>query len=762
MSDAEDGGVDFSKVDWDDERRKNLIRSGAAPKVQVVKDLLGSIKSHKGLATVKKQLKVDTKKKKQREQTLKTPLHSQAQKRLGSKVAFKEVRNEVSAWEEIITENRIADQLVYPLNKEDRDVLKFESAVEKSQAFRPKTETERKMAELLGTSKNNLKNDEIYTEAEKEIINAMSVKEAKEKLKELQKQRRLMSFQQEKFARQAKIKSRQYHRIKKRQARKEAIKEFEELLAKDPEAAKEKLLVLQGDRAYERATLRHRGQNKWSKEIRTYASRNVELQKEMADHHRFGRELKQKLGNDLDESSSDSDGSDEDETLAGKKKLTLEEVMKLAADEAAEEAKSKQIESTETNPWLKASLSKLRAEKKAKQNETRLTEAEFAKRGGGSGEIDFEIPEDDPFAAPLEKLVKDAERAELQSQIETAKAKLLEKAKPAPVEATPTPKTKAAKRKAKKAAAEAAATPQTPKAAPEPEVEEAETPVPSKKAKKGKKATASVETSPVTPAADLSKVKLRDVFADVEKTVKEHVTTLAANKKAKRHATETAAEKKAARTAEAKELEAKAKAKKAAAPGVDIDLKSYLEASSATATNMPDNIEACLEEAEQQDMETDNMLAEAFAGDDVFQEFEDEKQRVEDDENPITEDVDVHSMGWGSWTGPGIAEKKKKKTIVKTKPHRKDGKTAHVIIRENVDQPITKLQPESVPFPYTRATEFEAVLQQPIGRDWNPTTYTAALTKPEIVAPAGRIIRPLSKETLRKRQNKAVSSDEED
>lgn len=106
------------------------------------------------------------------------------------------------------------------------------------------------MAEVLGKSKNNLKNDDMYTEAEKEIIKAMSLKEARAKCHELQKTRRLQGYQEAKFRRQAKIKSKQYHRIKKRQERRNQIKEFEELLVKDPEAAKEKLLQLQTDRAY--------------------------------------------------------------------------------------------------------------------------------------------------------------------------------------------------------------------------------------------------------------------------------------------------------------------------------------------------------------------------------------------------------------------------------------------------------------------------------------------------------------------------------
>lgn len=54
----------------------------------------------------------------------------------------------------------------------------------------------------------------------------------------------------------------------------------------------------------------------------------------------------------------------------------------------------------------------------------------------------------------------------------------------------------------------------------------------------------------------------------------------------------------------------------------------------------------------------DNFLTEAYADDDVLGEFKEEKKRVEDVENP--KPIDLNLNGWGSWTGPGIVDKKKK------------------------------------------------------------------------------------------------------
>ena len=163
------------------------------------------------------------------------------------------------------------------------------------------------------------------------------------------------------------------------------------------------------------------------------------------------------------------------------------------------------------------------------------------------------------------------------------------------------------------------------------------------------------------------------------------------------------------------------------------------------------------------EVERDNLLAEAFADDDVVGEFEKKKQLVEEEENPIEEEVDISTMGWGSWTGPGIEPKEKKsEPKPKSRPKRDDNKKAHVIIREKSKNPIEELQPQYVPFPFTRATDFEAVIQQPIGRDWNPAKHTAAITRPEVVAPAGRIIKPLDRSVLDMKTAKEVEDEEDE
>uniref|UniRef100_A0A914QL90 Uncharacterized protein n=1 Tax=Panagrolaimus davidi TaxID=227884 RepID=A0A914QL90_9BILA len=133
MSDYEENAVDFSNVDWEDEQKKAKVKSGALKKVDVVGDLLKSIQSSKNLDGIKKQLKVGQKKKKVK--TLDAPLHRQAKRRIESNVAYQEAKKDLRVWNEVVFENRIAEQITYPLNPEDNEAIKVERAADKVKGF---------------------------------------------------------------------------------------------------------------------------------------------------------------------------------------------------------------------------------------------------------------------------------------------------------------------------------------------------------------------------------------------------------------------------------------------------------------------------------------------------------------------------------------------------------------------------------------------------------------------------------------------------
>ncbi|MFH4981750.1 hypothetical protein AB6A40_008459 [Gnathostoma spinigerum] len=156
-------------------KKKLIVKKTTAGKV-VADQLINAIHSTKNLNDVKKQMKFrDSRKKRGKPITLSAPLYRQAREKMEGVVALKEVRRELNKWSSVVEGNRTADQLSFPL---DSDKLRVETGSERVAAFMPRTPLEIEMAKIIGTSKNNLRNDEELTEAEAELVRAMSVREA--------------------------------------------------------------------------------------------------------------------------------------------------------------------------------------------------------------------------------------------------------------------------------------------------------------------------------------------------------------------------------------------------------------------------------------------------------------------------------------------------------------------------------------------------------------------------------------------------------
>ena len=109
------------------------------------------------------------------------------------------------------------------------------------------------------------------------------------------------------------------------------IKEIENLIEKDPEAAREKLKELDRDRAYERATLKHRSTSKYSVQLKNYASKNPGMQALMDEHLKLGRELQGKHGLEAALKSGDEDEESSDSDASGEKPLTRAEILEVSA-----------------------------------------------------------------------------------------------------------------------------------------------------------------------------------------------------------------------------------------------------------------------------------------------------------------------------------------------------------------------------------------------------------------------------------------------
>jgi U3 small nucleolar RNA-associated protein 14 len=121
-------------------------------------------------------------KKVNRKKVLNAPLEKVHKDRLERKVLFEETSKEVSKWEPIVLQNRVADQLTFPLKEPE---LKLESNEQIIKKFKPKLDFEKEINELLKSSENYLNDEQPLTEAEEKALSAMSIEEAKAKHREL-------------------------------------------------------------------------------------------------------------------------------------------------------------------------------------------------------------------------------------------------------------------------------------------------------------------------------------------------------------------------------------------------------------------------------------------------------------------------------------------------------------------------------------------------------------------------------------------------
>lgn len=117
----------------------------------------------------------------------------------------------------------------------------------------------------------------------------------------------------------------------------------------------------------------------------------------------------------------------------------------------------------------------------------------------------------------------------------------------------------------------------------------------------------------------------------------------------------------------------------------NIDPNKFLLVSNAVVLN---SSAPTTEMGNEEDDEKDHhrmTLAEAFADDDVIEEFKEEKRKTIDEATP--KDIDLTMPGWGDWGGAGIeiSEKKRKKFRIKAPPaaKRKDTDKKYVIINED-------------------------------------------------------------------------------
>ncbi|SCV71886.1 BQ2448_4580 [Microbotryum intermedium] len=696
---------------------------------------------------------------------LAAPLPARLQDKIDREAAFDKTKEETDKWNETVRRMKGAsglgvegarhERLTLPLMAPTGDAQRDANSNEWAANFEPTNQLEVSIQSLLAAGQmtgSDLK------KAEQQALKMLDPEDLVKRQNELRAQRDLMFRAERKAKRVAKIKSKAFRRIHRKALAKGGKEEMDGLSldelkeldlldggsrAEDEQARREVL------RAKERMTLKHSSKGgRWSRtdigglegldEERNAAVREMVARKEALTRRIEGR------GDDERDESSDEveeDDSDDDEDNKG----GVDKIRRRAFDELASlEAREK--DKAENGPQLKGVLNMkfmrdaiAREDRKVQQSTDELrTRLERMDEMGGA------IRDDD-----LEDDSDDEEPGAQSQQVQGNTGRMLfgpsGVAQPTP----PTPSTKSSAHTTKLSA-----------------------PL----------SVTSIRPSPLasTSTSDPSTTELNPWLALAAESSSGSKLSRKSNEAAfgkdKHAATKLAfkVQRRKSRFEEAREAEkddARVEIEGVAAPeglaGMKVQKKGQAKGKKAgieLSTEANARLTMENEEVDSSDEEGDvdaqrgkgkaaiqqrELVAKAFAGDDVVAEFEEEKRREIERDAP--KEIDNTLPGWGSWSGKGVKKSKKpqRKFITRVPgikaTDRQDAKFSNVIISEKKDKKASKYLLKDLPFPYTSVAQHEHKLRTPMGPEWSTSTVLRDQTLPSVLIKPGVTIRPVER-----------------
>jgi U3 small nucleolar RNA-associated protein 14 len=170
--------------------------------------------------------------------------------------------------------------------------------------------------------------DEDIEKTEELKMNHLSTEEVASRRAEIMKSRELLFRAEAKAKRIAKIKSKTYRRLRRRD------KEKHRDDATDSGGA-EVSLKRQAERAKERATLRHKNTGKWARAMRQKGELDADQRRDMAEMHGQGEMLRKKIQGEQESSDSEYDDDDGDsEGLTRLKAHVFDELAELKREKS--------------------------------------------------------------------------------------------------------------------------------------------------------------------------------------------------------------------------------------------------------------------------------------------------------------------------------------------------------------------------------------------------------------------------------------------
>lgn len=239
-----------------------------------------------------------------KKRAIRAPLEKHKAEQAERKIAYSLVSKEVSRWEPIVDKNRKAKQLRFPLDQEQNSLPSTSEALGQ---LNPCNDFEQEVKSVIASSETVLHDKREFSKAEEKYLKAISVEEAEERHRELQKKRVLLSSYAAKMRRQKAIKSKSYRRLLKHERIKRHVKNVES----DKDLLVEEIERLQRLRAQERASLKHKTTGKWAKHAKFRSKYDEEARKAMLEQIGIAEKLLEKPV--IDEDSDDSTGQDSEE-----------------------------------------------------------------------------------------------------------------------------------------------------------------------------------------------------------------------------------------------------------------------------------------------------------------------------------------------------------------------------------------------------------------------------------------------------------------
>lgn len=616
----------------------------------------------------------------QKLKALATPLPKRIQERNDRQIAYEITNEDVSKWDETVQQNRQAEVLKFPLNPE---VKHNDTATTFRATNEPSTELEKKIHGLLEQSA--LTDDKKEATFEEIAASKLSSEDLKKRTNELRLMRELMFRDEKRAKRIKKIKSKTFHKIKK----KERLRNQEEVEGSDFESDEEEHDM---KRAKERMLLKHKTQSKWAKSmIKSGLSKDASNRADLEEMLRQGEKLRSKQVGYEDGDQSDQGVSD----------IENEYAQDGLSGEQDELNRSKLGKGVLAMDFMKA------AEQRHKQEN--LKDLESLKKMEEGGDIeDFEGDSSavnvlknqgrrvyTPVASSMKSEIDEVNQKTL-NEIEDDEAKNLDNKLSKKFKVVDN----IANRKKSKD---------------------------SQKAEKEAEGERNEGIDDSNPKEDVNPWLADGSEEPMQKSKKIHTVDKSSSKLSK------AAQK-------------ISKNKKRSASQKDNEDAIIDMTQTIRAKDVHDS------ENENSDVEDDglmfkqkDLIKQAFAGDNVVNEFEREKRQVVLDEGDKEEDMSL--PGWGDWAGSG--KKKPKKKIVRKidgvvqKDKRKDKNLKNVIINEKVNKKNLKYQSSGVPFPYESREQYERALRMPVGQEWTSRETHQKLTMPRIITKQGAVIDPL-------------------